>query len=270
MSKFAEAFNSEFDNESFGKTVIMDMAVDETGPIGLSALKDYLDVCRSFVTAAKIWTFNAALLDEDYIRSAVRLYRDADVDVFAGGLLFEYAYTRQDIDGLSAHLRHVGIPGIEISENYVKLDDDGRRRMIERLASSGLHVVLEYGEKHPEAGARPEDIISFVDDYRNAGVGHILIEQGEIDALTPADARSLLTRPEMADVFIEIDQERCPQQLGELVTTYGPGINLANVAPNHALRLAAFRRGLGRQIDYPFLRRILGNETSGKAGGEVS
>jgi len=270
MTEFAEAFHAEFENRNFGETIIMDMAVDETGPIGLSALKDYLDVCHSFVSAAKIWTFNAAFLDEDYIRGAVRLYRDAGVDVFAGGLLFEYAYSRQDIDGLCAHLKHVGIPGIEISENYAKLDDDGRLRMIERLSAAGLHVVLEYGEKHPEAGARPEDIIAFVEDFRNAGVGHILIEQGEIDALAPEDARTLLTRPEMAGVFMEVDQERCPKQLGELVMTYGPGINLANVAPNHALRLAAFRRGLGRQIDYPFLKGILGSDNAGKVGGDAS
>ena len=257
MTEFADAFHAEFDESTFGKTITMDMSVDETGPIGLSALKDYLSVCQSFVTTTKIWTLNAAFLDEAYIREAVRLYRDAGVEVFAGGLLFEYAFARNDIDGLVAHLRHVGIPGIEISENYVKIGEDGRRRMIELFASAGLNVVLEFGEKHPEAGLRPEDLVAFVEGYLDAGVGHILIEQGEIDALAEADVRRLLAHPAMAHVFVEVDQERCPRQLGELVAAYGPGINLANVAPNHALRLAAFRRGLGRSIDYPFFRRLL-------------
>ncbi len=54
--------------------------------------------------------------------------------------MFEYAWQRNELDGLEALLADLDIGGLEISENYVSLTPDERSRMIEDF---GTEVNLD-------------------------------------------------------------------------------------------------------------------------------
>ena len=243
-----------------GKTIILDFGPDEQGWTGRNGLADLLEVAGNCIDYAKIWALSAATLPETYVRDIVRMYHDAGVNTFAGGLLFEYAYLQGEVDGLIALLRHAGVQGVEVSENYLALDDNERLSYIDQLSSAGLDVVYEFGRKHPDEPMDLDVLDDLVARVKGAGAHHVIVEQGEIDLLEqsqPGSTNVIKDKPWFDDIFIEIDSNRFPKQHGDLIAQFGPEVNLANVAPGHALRLEGLRRGLGRSIDYPFLQALV-------------
>jgi phosphosulfolactate synthase len=243
-----------------GRTIIMDFGPDYMGWTGPRGLADLLEVAGNFIDTAKIWVLNAVLLPDAYLREAVQLYREHDIEIFAGGLLFEYAYLKRDTDGLIARLHHIGLNGIEISENYVTLNDNERLAFIEQFSRAGLMPVVEFGRKHPDTPMELAVLETAVRRAAGAGAHHVIVEQGEFDLLErerPDDVKSLSAAAWFEQIYIEVDSDRFPQQHTDLIKRFGPTVNLANVAPGHVIRLEGFRRGLGRPLDYPFFKELL-------------
>jgi phosphosulfolactate synthase len=244
-----------------GRTIIMDFGPDYLGWTGTRGLADLLEAAGNFIDTAKIWVLNAVMLPDDYLKEAIRLYRDHDIEVFAGGLLFEYAYLKSDVDGLIERLDYLGLPGIEISENYATLDDNERLDFIERFSKVGLMPVVEFGRKHPDTPMDLGEFETAVKRVAGAGAHHVIVEQGEFDLLEkerPADVEALRQADWFDQIYIEVDSDRFPGPHIDLIKRFGPTVNLANVAPGHVIRLEAFRRGLGRPLDYPFFKEMLG------------
>ena len=243
-----------------GRTIIMDFGPDYLGWTGTRGLADLLEAAGNFIDTAKIWVLNAVMLPDAYLKEAVRLYRAHDIEVFAGGLLFEYAYIKNDVDGLIARLDHLGLRGVEISENYATLNDNQRLAFIEQFTKAGIMPVFEYGRKHPETPMELAELETVVQRVSSAGAHHVIVEQGEFDLLErerPDDVQALRGADWFEQIYIEVDSDRFPHQHIDLISRFGPTVNLANVAPGHVIRLEAFRRGLGRPLDYPFFRELL-------------
>jgi phosphosulfolactate synthase len=251
-----------------GLTSIIDFGPDAFGWTGPRGVADLLDCAGEYVDFAKIYAMNALLMPEETVRQVVRLYRDAGVRPFTGGILFEYAHTRGEIDGLFDLLERIGITGAEVSENYVTLADDERRRVIDRFQARGLSVVYEFGRKNPEEPMDMDRLALLVDELAGQGVEHVIVEQSEFDLAErsrPGIAAEMAARPWFERILVEADPFRFPQQHVALLRDFGPEVNLANVAPGQALRLEGFRRGVGRAVDYALLRE-LGVGGSGTAG----
>ena len=134
-----------------GVTSMIDFGPDTFGWTGgEQGIRNVLEVTADYIDYAKIYAMNALLMPGEVVKRAARLYRDAGVTPFAGGILFEYAWQRNEIEPLIVLLARLDIAGLEISENYVTLTDEERDRAIERFQKAGLSVVYEFGRKNPE------------------------------------------------------------------------------------------------------------------------
>lgn len=242
-----------------GKTIMMDVGPDLYGWTGPRGLADLLEVAGHYIDVAKIWALNAATMPETYVKESIRQYDEAGIETFAGGLLFEYAYLKNDVEGLIARLNYLGLGGVEVSENYVSLNDNDRLRSIGALSDAGLTVVFEFGRKVPDTPLDVGALERTVARVAGAGAHHVILEQGEFDLLAaerPDELEALKSAAWFEAVFIEIDSDRFPDQHIEMIRRFGPDVNLANVAPAHIIRLENFRRGLGRAVDYPFFKAL--------------
>lgn len=236
-----------------GLTAVIDFGPDGFGWTGPRGVADLLDCAAAYIDYAKIYALNSLLLPRDVVKSIVKLYREADVAPFAGGILFEYAHGKGEVDGLVELLLELGISGLEVSENYLSLSDAERLRYIERFQKRGLSVIYEFGRKNPEEPMSLDYLGQLVGDLRDQGVGHVIVEQSEFDftARRSPDVLARLTeQPWFADILIEADPNRFPQQHVDLIRDFGPDVNLANVAAGQALRLEGLRRGIGRAVNY--------------------
>jgi phosphosulfolactate synthase len=240
-----------------GITSMIDFGPDTFGWTGgEQGIRNVLDVCAEYIDYAKIYAMNALLMPREVVKRAARTYRDAGVTPFAGGILFEYAWQRNEIDELIRLLSRIDVPGLEISENYVTLSDEERERMIDRFQKSGISVVYEFGRKNPEQAMSVEYLADIVTAVAKHGIHHVTVEQCEMDLLArdaPKAVAALAAQPWFDHVVIEADPYRFPQQHVQLLRDFGPEANLANITPGQILRLEGFRRGIGRAVNYSLL-----------------
>ena len=240
-----------------GITSMIDFGPDTFGWTGgEQGIRNVLDVCAEYIDYAKIYAMNALLMPREVVKRAARTYRDAGVTPFAGGILFEYAWQRNEIDELIRLLARIDVPGLEISENYVTLSDKERERMIDRFQKSGISVVYEFGRKNPEQAMSIEYLADIVTAVAKHGIHHVTVEQCEMDLLVrdaPKAVAALAAQPWFDHVVIEADPYRFPQQHVQLIRDFGPEANLANITPGQILRLEGFRRGIGRAVNYSLL-----------------
>jgi phosphosulfolactate synthase len=238
-------------------TSMIDFGPDTFGWTGGEhGIRDLLSVAADYIDHAKIYALNALLIPDATVRRTTRLYRDADIVPFAGGILFEYAWQRKQIPELLELLRRLEIPGIEISENYVTLSDDERHRELDRFLAAGFHVVYEFGRKNPDEPLSIDYLGEIVGAVARHGIPHVTIEQCEIDLLAserPDALVDLAAQPWFDHVVIEVDPYRFPEQHVKVLRDFGPEVNLANVTPGQILRLEGFRRGIGRAVNYSLL-----------------
>lgn len=223
---------------------------------GESGIRNVLEVAAGYIDYAKIYAMNALLMPRDVVKRAARIYRDADVTPFSGGILFEYAWQRNEIDELIRLLAALDVQGLEISENYVTLTDEARDRLIDRFQKSGISVVYEFGRKNPEQAMSVEYLGSIVTAVAQHGIHHVTVEQCEMDLLArdaPDAIASLAVQPWFDHVVIEADPYKFPQQHVQLLRDFGPEANLANITPGQILRLEGFRLGIGRAVNYSLL-----------------
>lgn len=253
-----------------GVTSMIDFGPDELGWAGGEhGIRDLLSVAADYIDYAKIYAMNALLIPGEVVKRTTALYRDADVAPFAGGILCEYAWTRNDIDGLVALLQRLGITGLEISENYITLTDDERDRLIDRFQKAGLKVVYEFGRKNPDEPMSFDYLGSIVSQVARHGIDHVTVEQCEIDLLAAQGSEALAAlaaQPWFDHVLIEVDPYRFPAQHVKMINDFGPEVNLANVAPGQVLRLEGFRRGIGRAVNYS----LLSGDASRPAGAHLT
>jgi len=237
-----------------GITSMIDFGPDTFGWTGGEhGIRDLLSIAAGYVDYAKIYAMNALLIPEAAVKRAAALYRDAGVQPFAGGILFEYAWQRGQLDDMIAHLKKLGIPGIELSENYVELTQRERESAIAQLQNAGLQVIYEFGRKNPDEPLSLDYLGEIVRAVGEHGIDHVTLEQCELDLLaadTPDALQALAREPWFESIVIEADPYRFPEQHVKLLQDFGNNVNLANIAPGQILRLEGFRQGIGRAVNY--------------------
>jgi len=242
-----------------GITSIIDFGPDTFGWTGApEGIRSLLTACADYIDYAKIYALNALLMPRDTVKAAARTYREFGVTPFAGGILFEYAWQKNELDGLEKLLADLEIGGLEISENYVALTPDQRARAIERFQKRGIYVKYEFGRKNPAAPLALDELGAVVEAVGRQGIEHVIVEQSDFDMLVAARADAipaLIAQPWFGRLLIEADPYRFPQQHVELIRTFGVEVNLANITPGQVLRLEGFRRGIGRAVDYSIIQR---------------
>lgn len=242
-----------------GITSMIDFGPDTFGWTGApEGIRNVLEACADYIDYAKLFALNALLLPRAVAKAAAQTYRDYGVTPFAGGILFEYAWQRNELDGLETLLAELDIGGLEISENYVSLTVDERARMIERFQKRGIYIKYEFGRKNPTSPLGIDELGAVVEAVGRQGIEHVIVEQSDFDMLVAARPDAIATLKEQSwfdRLLIEADPYRFPQQHVDLLKTFGPEANLANITPGQVLRLEGFRRGIGRAVDYWIVSR---------------
>lgn len=240
-----------------GITAMIDFGPDEMGWTGENGLRDLMACAAPFIDMAKIYALNAILVPEDAIKASVAVYRDNDVTPYTGGVLFEYAFLRGEVDDMLDRVERLGVPALEISENYVTLEPDARCDFIARAAGRGLRVIWEFGRKNPAGPFDLDEVGAMIRDAMDAGADHVILEQSELDVLEDAAPGAFAQLPDQSwfpDVLIEGDPYRFPERHGRIIERFGPEVNFANIAAGQCLRLEGLRRGIGRAVDYAMFR----------------
>jgi phosphosulfolactate synthase (CoM biosynthesis protein A) len=239
-----------------GMTSVIDFGPDTFGWTSPNALADYLECTAEYIDYAKIYAMNALLLPADVVKRVIGIYKNANIIPYAGGILFEYACLKNELDDYIRHLKKLGMPQLEVSENYLELTDKQRMQMIDRMHAEGFKVIYEFGRKNPTEPFSADILENIILSNHAAGVEHTIIEQSEIDFVSahdPTVLNQIVSSSWFSHVFIEADPYAFPKGHVGLLEKFGSNVNLANITADQVLRLQGFRYGIGRAVNYSIL-----------------
>lgn len=221
--------------------------------------EDFLELAGEYLDLAKIAGCSSTIIKPEVLKQKLRLYRDWGAIPFPGGVLFEYAHRRQQVDEYLATCHDVyGFDTVEISDDGAAIPLKDRVTAVARAVKPhGLRVLAEVGSKAgntltgSELGAEMEALLE-------AGAWKVLLEAAMLfDAGKPKLGvidEILRTVPQESVVFEvpgtwinEIPHVSLYDVFSlqhRLIEILGPDVNLGNVSPEGMLYLETVRRGM--------------------------
>lgn len=241
---------------SSGLTIARD---DGLGFAEAASLLETLAPFVDYIKTRHLFTMLATDSADDPMLRKVALYREHEIDVFPGGIVFEIAFASGVQERYFHAIAERGWSAVECSENIIRLSDDQRRDVIGQARAAGLKVLYEFGDKYPTRYEEVDAVAEQLERLREWGAEKLIIERSYTDALLGPNA----DRPE-AEWIIELVQRtgidvvtfeaESPTHQRWLLQTFGPDVNLGPNFPLAAVQhLEPTRRTLSRDGGYSWL-----------------
>lgn len=228
-----------------GQTMLLDKC------LGLSQTGDLLELAADYIDYIKFTFGSAALYPPALLRAKVALIRSYGISAYPGGTFFEVAVTQNRVDDYLRRCREVGFTHIEVSDGTIDLDPGARREAIAKAREYGFPVITEVGKKDG-APLDPAEALEQVLADLDAGAAKVILEgreSGKGSGIYDAEGRLQSDDLErmvegLPDSGVLMWEAPLKGQQEQLITRFGPNVNLGNVKPEDALAVEALRLGL--------------------------
>jgi phosphosulfolactate synthase len=228
---------------SYGLTMINDK--------GLSVMeaRNLVSGAGPHVDLVKL-AFGTPLFTEG-VHEKIRLFLDAAIPVFFGGLLFEACVIRGQFEDYIGLLKEYQITHIEVSDGSIDITHAEKCKYIEKLSKYGT-VLSEIGskDKDREHITPPYQWIRLMQAELGAGSSYIVAEARESGNVgiyrDSGEVREGLVQEILTKVPAEKILWEAPQKDQQLyfLTLIGANANLGNINPAEVVALEAMRLGL--------------------------
>ena len=180
-----------------------------------------------------------------------RIFQDAGIPVYFGGLLFEAYVVRNQFDDYLGLLKEYNISYIEVSDGSIDIPHAEKCKYIEQLSRYGT-VLSEVGskDKDREHVTPPYQWIKLMQAELGAGAEYIVAEARETGTVglyrNSGEVREGLVQEILTKVPAEKILWEAPQKDQQLyfLTLIGANANLGNISPTEIIALEAMRLGL--------------------------
>lgn len=229
-----------------GLTMVMDKG------LGTGETKDLLRVHHRYLDFVKLGFGTPALYTQGILEEKIHLAVSHNIDIYPGGTFFEIAVWQDKLVDYLDKCRTLGFTAIEISDGTIQMCREVRVKAITMAAEKGFLVLTEVGKKNPGSGV---PVISMAEQAREdlqSGAYKVILEGRECGLNVGLyDEKGKVPRGDMQLLLEYISEPGQiiweaplkPQQ-HDLITRFGPDVNLGNIAPREVLALEAMRLGL--------------------------
>ena len=197
-----------------------------------------------------VWKFGwgTAYIDPA-LTEKLALLRSADIRTCLGGTLLEISWAQNKAQECLDWAAEVGFDAVEVSRGVAPMTVSDKRELLCRAAES-FEVLSEVGSKDPHEVLTPGEWTSEVAGDLAAGARWVITEGRESgtvgiyreDGSIREDVVAAAVRGGGIDRIL-FEAPRKDQQAW-LIRTFGPDVNLANIACNEVLALETLRLGL--------------------------
>ena len=185
------------------------------------------------------------------LQEKIRIFQDAGIPVYFGGLLFEAYVVRNQFDDYLGLLKEYNISYIEVSDGSIDIPHTEKCKYIEQLSRYGT-VLSEVGskDKDREHVTPPYQWIRLMQAELGAGAEYIVAEARETGTVglyrNSGEVREGLVQEILTKVPAEKILWEAPQKDQQLyfLTLIGANANLGNISPAEVVALEAMRIGL--------------------------
>jgi len=228
---------------TYGLTMINDKG------LSVAEAKNLVSVAAPYVDIVKL-AFGTAFVSQD-LREKVKVFQEAGMKVYFGGLLFEAFVVRNQFADFVHLLQEYAIDYIEVSDGSIDIPHEEKCGYIEKLAAYGT-VLSEVGskDKDREHITPPYQWIQLMKAELEAGAAYIVAEARETGTVglyrNSGEVREGLVQEILTKVQPEKIIWEAPQKDQQLyfLTLIGPNANLGNINPSEVIALESMRIGL--------------------------
>ena len=224
-----------------GLTMIMDK--------GLSLNEaENMVVLKSELTDIVKLGFGTSLLTR-YIDKKISLYKEAGIDVYTGGTLFEAFIVRNQIDDFYRLMNKLKLEMVEVSDGCIQMEHDKKCELIHNL-SKDFKVISEIGSKDESLTIEDNKWISYMKKELEAGSWKVIAEAREGGNVgmfeTNGDIKEKLIKNITKDIDISNILWEAPLKKQQIwfINEFGANVNLGNISPNSIISLECLRLGL--------------------------
>ena len=155
---------------SNGLTMIMDKG------LSLNEAENMI-VLKSELTDIVKLGFGTSLLTR-YIDKKISLYREAGIDVYTGGTLFEAFIVRNQLDDFYRLMDKLKLEMVEVSDGCIQMEHEKKCELIHKL-SKDFKVISEIGSKDESLTIEDDKWVSYMKKELEAGSWKVIAEARE-------------------------------------------------------------------------------------------
>ena len=242
------------------------MVIDSGLP--LHAFTDVVSTWASQIDLVKFGWGTAVV--SPHLDTKLAVLRDAEVDYFFGGTLFELHLLQNRFDDYRRWCSQARCRYVEVSNGTLPISNTEKAAYVRKLAAD-FRVLSEVGFKQPDRDAtlHPQDWARCAHEDMDAGAALVITESRESGTTGLANADGTL-RPDVLAALL--DSGLRPEQLlfeaptktmqTQLVRRLGPDVNLGNIAPHDIAAVETLRLGLRADTMLHLHSRELGRDAT--------
>lgn len=231
---------------STGLTMVMDKG------LGISETEEMLSLAGRYIDYVKLAFGTSALYNESLLREKISLVRSRGVHIYPGGTFLEIAILQNKTEDFLNRAWNLGFSAIEVSDGTIPLSADARRNVIKIARGMGFEVISEVGKKDPNDNLVINVIINQIKADLDSGVSKVILEARESGkGIGIFDKKGEIIRDQFKELISNISdpdiiiwEAPLKIQQQELITYFGPNVNLGNIPPAEILALESLRVGL--------------------------
>jgi phosphosulfolactate synthase len=224
-----------------GITMVMDKG------LSLRETEDFVSVAANYVDLVKLG-FGSAYVTPN-LKEKLKIYRDAGINTYFGGTLFEVFVARGQFDDYRRSLEKYGMEYVEVSDGALHIPHDRKCEFIRELAKD-YTVLSEVGSKDAEIVFAPYKWVKLMLAELESGSWKVIAEareSGNVGVFRGSgEVRSdlvdeILTQVPSENILWEAPNK--PQQVW-FIKLLGSNVNLGNIATDEVIPLETLRLGL--------------------------
>ena len=226
---------------SNGLTMIMDKG------LSLNEAENMI-VLKSELTDIVKLGFGTSLLTR-YIDKKISLYREAGIDVYTGGTLFEAFIIRNQLDNFYRLMDKLKLEMVEVSDGCIQMEHEKKCELIHKL-SKDFKVISEIGSKDESLTIEDDKWVSYMKKELEAGSWKVIAEAREGGNVGMFETDGEIKEQLIKKITKEIDESNIlweaplKKQQVWFINELGANVNLGNISPNSIISLECLRLGL--------------------------
>ena len=226
---------------SNGLTMIMDKG------LSLNEAENMI-VLKSELTDIVKLGFGTSLLTRN-IDKKISLYREAGIDVYTGGTLFEAFIVRNQLDDFYRLMDKLKLEMVEVSDGCIQMEHEKKCELIHKL-SKDFKVISEIGSKDESLTIEDDKWVSYMKKELEAGSWKVIAEAREGGNVGMFETDGEIKEQLIKKITKEIDKSNIlweaplKNQQVWFINELGANVNLGNISPNSIISLECLRLGL--------------------------
>jgi phosphosulfolactate synthase len=233
-----------------GVTMMMDKG------LSLAQAQHFIDASAPYTDLIKLG-FGTSLVTKD-LQKKIELYKNAGLQVYLGGTLFEAFVVRDMFDEYIAYISDLGLDTAEVSDGSIVLEHKQKCRYIEKLAKK-FTVLSEVGSKEAGILIAPAKWINMMKAELEAGSWKVIAEareSGNVGIYRPNGSAHVML---VNRILNKIPGDRIlweaplKSQQAWFIKQMGANVNLGNIGHDDVIPLETLRLGLRGDTFFQYL-----------------